>query len=112
MQNNVGLILSKRAQLSPDVEAFVDVASGRRLSFAQLNARSNRSADLLRQQGVRKGDRVALLLMNGPEYLESFFAVAKLGAIAVPLNWRLVPDELAFILADSGARTLIFGAEF
>ena len=112
MQNNIGLFLGKRAQLSPGVEAFVDVASGRRLTYAELDARCNRTADVLRRQGVRKGDRVALLLMNSPEYLESFFALAKLGAIAVPLNWRLVPDELAFILGDSGARTLIFGAEF
>jgi O-succinylbenzoate-CoA ligase len=112
MQNNIGLFLGKRAHLSPGVEAFVDVASGRRLSFAELDARANRTADVLRRKGVRKGDRIALLLMNSPEYLESFFAIAKLGAIAVPLNWRLVPDELAFILGDSGSRTLIFGTEF
>src|SRR5438309_2215592 len=52
--------------------------------------------------GVRKGDRVATLLMNGPEFVETFFGGAKIGAVIAPLNWRLVADELAFILADSG----------
>ncbi len=112
MQNNVGSMLTKRAHLNPSLEAFVDAHSGRRFSFAELNARSNRTAHLLTGLGVRKGDRVALLLMNGPEFLESFFAIAKIGAVCVPLNWRLVPDELAFILSDAGARVLVFGEEF
>jgi len=112
MKNNVGLFLTKRAYLNPSLEAFVDAHSGRRFTFAELNARSNRTANLLTALGVKKGDRVALLLMNGPEFLESFFAIAKIGAVCVPLNWRLVPDELAFILGDAGARVLLFGEEF
>jgi O-succinylbenzoate-CoA ligase len=112
MKHNVGLILTKRAQLSPNLEAFVDVASERRFSFAELNVRTNRTAHALIGLGVRKGDRVAILMMNGVEFLESFFAIAKIGAVCVPLNWRLVPDELAFILKDSGATLLIYGAEF
>jgi O-succinylbenzoate-CoA ligase len=113
MKNNVGLFLTKRAFLNPSLEAFIDTHSGRRLTFADLNARSNRTANFLAAElGVRKGDRVALLLMNGPEFLESFFAIAKLGAVCVPLNWRLVADELQFILKDAGARTLIYGGEF
>ncbi len=112
MRNNVGLFLTKRAHLSPALEAWVEVESGRRFSYAELNGRANRTAHLLRALGVEKGDRVALLQMNGAEYIESFFAIAKIGAIAVPLNWRLVPDELAFMLQDSGARVLIHDAEF
>ncbi len=112
MRDNVGLFLSKRAMLSPTLEAFVAPELGLRLNYAQLDRRCNRTADLLVRSGVRAGDRVALLLMNGVEFVESFFAIAKLGAIVVPLNWRLAPDELAFILGDSGAATLIFGAEF
>ena len=50
--------------------------------------------------------------MNGVEFVESFFALAKLGAVVVPLNWRLVPDELAFILQDSGATVLVYDGEF
>ncbi|MEE2778189.1 MAG: long-chain-fatty-acid--CoA ligase [Acidobacteriota bacterium] len=112
MQNNVGLFLAKRAELSPNMEGFIDADTGRRFTFSEWNRRSNRTANALVAQGVKKGDRVALLLMNSIEYMESFFALAKIGAVCVPLNWRLVPEELSFILRDAGAETLIFGEEF
>ncbi len=112
MQNNIGLFLAKRAELSPSLDGFVDVDTDRRFTYAEWNARSNRIANTLTSLGVRAGDRVALLLMNSVEYGESFFGVAKLGAVVVPLNWRLVPDELSFILKDAGATTLIYGHEF
>ncbi len=112
MRNNLGLFLSKRAELSPALDAVVEVASGRRFSYAEVNQRSNRTANALRALGVQSGERVALLLMNGVEYLESFYALAKLGTIVVPLNWRLLPHELAFMLKDSGATLLIYGNEF
>jgi O-succinylbenzoate-CoA ligase len=112
MRNNLGLFLEKRARLSPDLEALVEVERGRRFRFAELEARASRVANALRARGVAAGDRVALLLMNGVEYLETYFALAKLGAVMVPLNWRLVPDELAFILRDSGATLLVYDAEF
>ena len=112
MKHNIGNVLMKRAHLSPNLEAFVDVATDRRLSYAELNARCNRTARALSGLGVGKGDRVGLLLMNGVEFMESFFAIAKLGAVCVPLNWRLVPDELAFILKDSGTKALVYGTEF
>ena len=111
MQTNLGLFLSKRAQLSPKVEAVVEVEKGRRFTYAELDARANRIAHVLRAKGVRKGDRVALLLMNGVEYLEAYFGAAKIGAVMVPLNWRLVPDELEFIIGDAGAVVLIYGEE-
>jgi acyl-CoA synthetase (AMP-forming)/AMP-acid ligase II len=109
---NIGHFVSKRALLNPDLEAFVDVDTGRRFTFAELNDRVNRTAHLLADRGVGRGDRIALLMMNSVEFEESYFAIAKLGATAVPLNWRLVPDELAFILGDAGATTIIFGSEF
>jgi O-succinylbenzoate-CoA ligase len=112
VKNNLGLFLEKRARLSPRLEALVEVERGRRFTYAELDARANRTANALLALGVRPGDRVALLLMNGVEYLESYFALAKLGAVMVPLNWRLVPDELAFILRDAGAAVLIHDAEF
>lgn len=111
MQNNIGLFLEKRAFLNPGREAFID-GDGGRLTFAELSARANRTANALLASGVRPGDRVALLLMNSVEFLESFFAIARIGAVVVPLNWRLVADELTFILADSGTTTLIYGEEF
>ncbi len=112
MRANVGEFLTRRAYLNPGSEAFVAPEREQRFTWAELNRRSNRTASMLASLGVGPGDRVALLLMNGVEFMESFFAVAKLGAVVVPLNWRLVPDELAFILQDAGARTLIFDSEF
>jgi len=112
MKNNIGLLLAKRAHLNPNLEAVYDVATERRFSFVEANRRCNQTANALTALGVRKGDRVGLLLMNSMEFFESFLAIAKVGAICVPLNWRLVPDELEFILGDSGVSLLIFGEEF
>jgi acyl-CoA synthetase (AMP-forming)/AMP-acid ligase II len=112
MMVNIGDLLRRRAHLAPNTEALVEPATGRRLSYRELNARANCVANGLRGIGVGEGDRVALLLMNGAEFVESFFAVGKIGAVNVPLNWRLVPDELEFILADAGATVLVYGAEF
>lgn len=112
MSINIGNLLARRANISSKVEALYDVAADRRYTYAELNAETNRAAQLLVRAGVKKGDRVGLLLMNSAEYLTSFFATAKLGAVIVPLNWRLVADELEFILKDSGTTVLVFGAEF
>ena len=112
MQNNVGLFLAKRAVRDPNLEAMVEPATGRRFTYRHMNERSNRVADVMRGLGVRKGDRVALLLMNGVEFLETFFGLGKIGAVCVPLNWRLVADELEFILKDSGTTVLVFADEF
>lgn len=112
MKHNIGDLLRRRATISPDREAIVDLAAGQRFSYAELNARINAMCHALADAGVSKGDRVALLMFNGSEFVECFYAIAKLGAVTVPLNWRLVADELAFILKDSGAGTLVFGSEF
>jgi acyl-CoA synthetase (AMP-forming)/AMP-acid ligase II len=113
MKINLGQLLTRRAFISPNVEAIVEPgAGGRRVDFRELNARSNRVVHALRASGVRHGDRVALLMGNGVEFVESFFAVAKIGAVNVPLNWRLVADELEFILEDSGSTVLLYSAAF
>lgn len=109
---NIGNLLARRAHVNAKMEALFDVAADRRYTYAELNAETNKAAQLLVRAGVKKGDRVGLLLMNSAEYLTSFFATAKLGAVIVPLNWRLVADELEFILKDSGTTTLVFGEEF
>ncbi len=112
MQNNLGLFLTKRAFLTPQREGYVDSHADLRLSFRALNARSNRLANALVAAGLERGERVGLLLMNSAEFMEAYFALAKVGAVVVPLNWRLVPDELEFILKDSGTQRLIYGDEF
>ncbi|MEZ5339955.1 MAG: AMP-binding protein [Acidimicrobiales bacterium] len=112
MRNNIGLFFAKQTMLNPNREAIVDVNAGKRYTYAEANLRMNRVASAARSAGVDKGDRVATLLMNGHEFVEVFYGLAKIGAVTVALNWRLVADELAFILGDSGAKTLIFDSAF
>ncbi|HXY66557.1 MAG TPA: long-chain fatty acid--CoA ligase [Mycobacterium sp.] len=109
---NVGTHLSKRALLNPGLEALVDDAAGRRFTFAELNAQADRVAHVLTGLGLGKGDRVALLLPNGHQFVEAFYGAARAGLVVVPLNWRLVADELGFMLRDSGATVLVFDAEY
>ena len=97
MQMNMGLLLSKRAHLNPEREAYVESDGSRRFTFKALNERANRLANSLQADGVKPGDRVGLLLMNSVEFMEAFFAIAKVGGVVVPLNWRLVADELECI---------------
>ncbi|PCJ19241.1 MAG: 2-succinylbenzoyl-CoA synthetase [Gammaproteobacteria bacterium] len=112
MKNNIGIYLTRRADLNAHREAYIDSQSGLRLSFGALNSRCNQLANSLIKSGVKPGDRVALILMNSAEFLEAYFAIAKIGGVVVPINWRLIADELEFIVKDSGASTLIFGEEF
>ncbi len=112
MKNNIGLHLTKRALLNPDREAIFDVTADRRFTYAEANARSNRVANAMSAASVAKGDRVATLLMNGHQFVEMFYGLGKIGGVTVALNWRLVADELSFILNDSGAETMLFGTQF
>ncbi|MCB1843061.1 MAG: AMP-binding protein, partial [Halioglobus sp.] len=109
---NIGSLLSKRADICPGREAFVEFERGRRFSFAQLNERANRVAHALLERGISPGDRVATLLKNSIEFVETYFAIAKIGAVMVPINWRLVAPEIAYILADFGSRALVYDDDF
>jgi fatty-acyl-CoA synthase len=110
---DAGHLLAARAASTPDREAIYDLATGRRYSYDQLNRRANRVANALRQRcGVSAGDRVAILAHNCIEYVDLFYAVGKLGAILVPLNWRLTEAELAHILGDSEPLVLVAGTDF
>ncbi|HET7050658.1 MAG TPA: long-chain fatty acid--CoA ligase [Solirubrobacteraceae bacterium] len=76
-------------------------------THAELHDRAARVASVLAGDGVEPGDRVALLLHNRIEFVEALLACHRLGAVAVPINFRLAPDEIEFVLADSGATVLI-----
>jgi len=104
----IGSWLVKRALLTPAKEAVVD--GEKRLSYRELNRRVNRLANALLGLGLRNGERMAILSYNRLEFIEGIMAAAKLGMVLVPLNWRLTAAELAFILNDSGAETLLFDA--
>jgi len=106
MQWNVGYIVSKRASLMPDKVALV--YEDMPVTYSQLNESVNRTARYLQEKGLKKGDRIAVLLLNCPELLEVYFASAKLGLIFVPLNFRLVGPELEYQLNHSGSQMLFF----
>lgn len=80
------------------------VSGDRRLTYAEFDAQVNRVAHALARQGLAKGDRCAVMGANSAAFIEVFYAVAKLGAIFVPVNPRSAPPEVAHILRDSGAR--------
>jgi O-succinylbenzoate-CoA ligase len=112
IKTNIGSHLSKRAELGPYLEALVDVDTARRFTYLELDERANRVAEALTKLGIRPGDRVALLLPNGFRYVELYYGAARAGIVLVPLNGRLVADEIAFILSDSGATALVGSASY
>jgi fatty-acyl-CoA synthase len=107
----VGDILGRRALYSPDQLAVVDAGKNphRSFTYSELNNRANRLANWLRDgAGIQKGDRVAILASDGVEHLDVFFACGKLGAIHVPLNWRLHWRELLALVQDTQPRVLVY----
>jgi fatty-acyl-CoA synthase len=80
---------------------------GESITWARLHDRVRRAAAAFAGQGVRPGDRVAVLMTNRPEFVESVLAANAIGAIAVPVNFRLAPAEAAYILQDSGASLVV-----
>ena len=103
----------KWAVYRPDKVAFKEYESGRSVTFGELNALGARTADwLLRDLGLSKGDRIAVLAENCLEYLALFCACQKSGCILVPLNYRLSPAEIAFLLGDAEPRALLVQSDF
>ena len=95
------------------VEATPRARSYRReITWEVFNEKSNRLANLLRQNGIGKGKKVAILLMNCIDWLPIYFGILKAGALAVPLNYRYSSDEIDYCLSLAQADVLIFGAEF
>jgi fatty-acyl-CoA synthase len=108
---NLSHWIDRQAGFTPDKPAIR--FEGREITYAALAARIEAAAWALKHElGVLAGDRVAHLGHNSPEMLILLFACARMGAIFVPLNWRLVPPEHAFILGHSGASVLIADSEF
>lgn len=106
-------ILTKRALLTPDREAIIELATGVHYTYEELNQRANRAANFLRERcGVEMGDRVSILAHNSIAYVDLLFGVAKIGAILAPLNWRLTSRELIYIVNDCQPKVLIVGPEF
>ena len=107
---NIPFILEKVLTLYAEKEGVV--CSGKRFAYSQFGERIFQLSRLLISMGVKKGDRIAILHRNSHHYLEVYFAAAQIGAILNPLNYRLSPRELDFILTDSGANILIVESVF
>jgi acyl-CoA synthetase (AMP-forming)/AMP-acid ligase II len=103
-------LLRGHARDRPDATALI--YQGSRLTFAELDVRTNRLAQALRDADVGIGSRLAHLDQNGPECVELLFAAAKIGAVLVPLNSRLAKPELEVIFKDAGAAVLVCGVDY
>lgn len=99
--------VTKHALRNPDRPALISGESGEVSTYAQLETRTNQLADALSRIGIERGDRVAMLTLNSVAMMEIYVAVAKLGAISVPVNFRLSAPEVRYVLADSGATVLL-----
>jgi long-chain acyl-CoA synthetase len=106
----IGDLLTRAARCYPDKEAVV--FEGTRLTYRELNERTNRLAAALIDMGVKPGDRVGLICHNSHHFTEAFFACAKIGAASTNLNWRLSPKELALLLNDAAPDVVIFSKRF
>lgn len=102
----------RHAARTPDRPAFKMCATGETVTFAQLEARANQGAHLLRAAGVGVGDHIAILMENRREFLELCFAADRAGVYYTTVSTHLTPDEIAYILRDCGARVLIASDKF
>ena len=91
--------------MQPDATALRFL--GHTTTWGELDRRVTALAGALSRRGVGFGDRVLILMLNRTEFIESFLAANKLGAIAVPVNFRMTPPEIAFLVSDCEARVVI-----
>ena len=106
----LGDLVREHARSQPGEAAFA--FGDEVLTFGALDAGSNRAANGLAALGLGKGDRIAYLGKNHPLYFELLIAAAKLGAVMTPVNWRLTPPEVAYIVNDCQAKILVVGEGF
>ena len=94
------------------IEANPTTHYRREITWNVFNEKANRFANLLLERGIKKNDKVAILLMNSIEWLPIYFGILKTGALAVPLNFRYASDEIKYCLDLAEADVLVFGPEF
>jgi acyl-CoA synthetase (AMP-forming)/AMP-acid ligase II len=102
--------LSIANAICPDREMII--FEGKRVTFSQVDDHVNRLANALLKLGIEKGDRIGVLQVNCNEYVEVYFAAAKLGAIFVPLNFRAKADELSYMVSNAEAKLIFLGARY
>lgn len=107
---NIAWCVQRWSELHPQKPALI--FKEQTITYEQLNHRSNRTACWLQSMGIEKGDRIAVMLRNEPEFIELYLACARLGAIFVPVNFRLALPELAYTLDNSKPRLFVFDPEY
>jgi len=107
---DVGQVLAFAANKFPQRIAII--SEGKRFTYQEFNDRINRFANALLHLGLRKGEKVAVLLFNSSQLAEIFFATVEIGGVFTPINFRFVAEEVLYILDNSDARFFIYGEEF
>ncbi|MEH7300999.1 acyl-CoA synthetase [Neobacillus drentensis] len=107
---NIGSLLTQNARKYPELLAIE--CEGRSYTYRQFNEEVNQLAHGLMEQGVKKGDKLALMMKNSDHFVFTFFAAAKIGAVAVPVNFRLTASEVQYILQQSDAAVVVCDQEF
>ena len=105
-------LLSSRARLTPEREALLELETGRRYTYGELNGRANQLANWMLNLGIGLGDRVSILAHNSVVYIDLLYGLAKIGAVLAPLNWRLAAPELVYIINDCTPGVVMVGPEF
>ena len=107
---DVGQILTLTTNKFPERTAIL--FQNKRFTYQEFNGRVNQFAHVLLQLGLRKGEKVAVLLFNSNQFVEIYFATAKVGGVFTPINFRFAPEEVRYIVDHSDARFFVFGEEF
>jgi fatty-acyl-CoA synthase len=107
---NIASWVKRWSELYPNKTAII--FEGEQISYLDLHQRVNRTCCWLQSLGIEKGDRVAVMLSNCPEFIELYLACSRLGALFVPVNYRIAGPELAYTLRNSRPRLFVFGNEF
>jgi fatty-acyl-CoA synthase len=107
---DVGQILTLTTNKFPERTAIL--FENKRFTYQEFNGRVNQFAHSLLKMGLKKGEKVGVLLFNSNHFVETYFATAKAGGIFTPINFRFAPEEVRYILDHSGARFFVFGEEF
>ena len=94
------------------IESAIDAPYRREMTWHEFDVKANKFANLLLSRGIKKGTKVAILLMNSLEWLPIYFGILKAGCIAVPLNFRYSGEEIKYCLDLADCSVLVFGPEF
>lgn len=105
-------LIEARAEQFAEKVYFISPDEGETITYREFNSRINLAANMLLSIGIKKGDKVGILLPNIPQFLYVYFAAMKIGAVAGPINILLKGSEITYILSNSEAKVLIFDTEY